>query len=299
MSKTEVTEIEHLASQWLTGRRLRSELGRRSAEIEMSRLRQLFGVHGALPVARLDRATMLRWQMAIGRMAPATRRAYQSTVRMFCSWLVLECHLEADPTVTMVKVAEPIRVPRALTPHDVRLVLEACPDARGRAIVWLMAGCGLRCVEVSRLDRDDYDRDRGTITVRGKGGHERTLPLPLGVRAALDLYLSAGKRRAGPLIQPDPQGKWSPSGRLSAARVSELVSEIMTDAGVHSPGDGYTAHSLRHTCASDVLDRCHDLRLVSEMLGHRSLQATRVYLRRASLDQLRDAMEGREYDRAA
>jgi integrase len=57
--------------------------------------------------------------------------------------------------------------------------------------------------------------------------------------------------------------------------------------------------SLRHTAASDVLDRCHDVRTVQVMLGHASLATTQIYLRRASLDQLREAMNGRDYEGAA
>lgn len=57
-----------------------------------------------------------------------------------------------------------------------------------------------------------------------------------------------------------------------------------------------SAHALRHTAASDVLDRSNDLRIVQEMLGHRNLATTSIYLRRASLTQMREAMEGRTYE---
>jgi site-specific recombinase XerC len=59
--------------------------------------------------------------------------------------------------------------------------------------------------------------------------------------------------------------------------------------------DGVGPHALRHTAASDVLDRCNNVRTVQEMLGHSSLATTQIYLRRASLGQLREAMEGRDY----
>lgn len=60
-------------------------------------------------------------------------------------------------------------------------------------------------------------------------------------------------------------------------------------------GDGRSAHSLRHTATSDVLDTYGNVRIVQEMLGHSSLQSTQVYLRRADLGQLREAMAGRDY----
>ena len=59
--------------------------------------------------------------------------------------------------------------------------------------------------------------------------------------------------------------------------------------------DGVSGHALRHTAASDVLDRCGDLRQVQQMLGHSSLATTAIYLRRADAGQIRAAMEGRDY----
>jgi site-specific recombinase XerC len=60
--------------------------------------------------------------------------------------------------------------------------------------------------------------------------------------------------------------------------------------------DGMSGHALRHTCATEVLDSCHDLRAVQELLGHDSLQSTQVYLGRFGAERLRAAMEGRTYN---
>jgi integrase len=91
-------------------------------------------------------------------------------------------------------------------------------------------------------------------------------------------------------------GSKSPDDRRISARwISKRIGRLMADAGIHRPGDRRTAHALRHTAASDVLDRCHDVRTVQQMLGHASLQSTEVYLRRADLNRLRRAMSGRVY----
>jgi integrase len=83
---------------------------------------------------------------------------------------------------------------------------------------------------------------------------------------------------------------------LAPDTISGMVSEWMRAAGVKSwARDGVSAHALRHTCASDVLEHSKDLRAVQDMLGHRHLQTTSVYLRRANLDRLREAMGGRRY----
>lgn len=59
--------------------------------------------------------------------------------------------------------------------------------------------------------------------------------------------------------------------------------------------DGVSAHALRHTAASDVLERSGSIVVVQELLGHADLNTTRVYLRGASLEEMRHAMNGRDY----
>lgn len=282
--------IGELAREWTAGRLARGELQPNSAAVEESRLRGLYHCD----LAGLDRAALLSWQASIGQLAPATRRAYLSTMGAFCRWLVIEGHLASDPTITLARVREPRRVPRALSATDVALVLAACTSPRDSAVVWLMVGCGLRCVEVSRLDLADYDQRGGTVLVSGKAGHERVLPVPAPVAEAVDRYLLVRGWMPGPLLEA-VGSKHLPDGRLAARWISKSIARLMTAAGVHRAGDGRSAHALRHTAASDVLDHCGNVRTVQQMLGHTSLATTEVYLRRASLSQLRKAMKGRTY----
>lgn len=291
---TGATPLGQLLAEYMTGRRLRAELAPRSAAVTYSRLRPLIDLHGDFPAASLDRRTCLRFQERIGRHAPATRRHAMSGLHGFCAWLVLEGHLETDPSAGLARVKEPRTVPRALSAEDVVKVLLAAPDARMRAMVWLMVECGLRCVEVAGLELGDWDRHAGTLQVTGKGGHERVLPISGPAADALGAYVGP-RRGAGPLFRSVARGRHYVVQALTSERVSELVAELMVYAGVHVRGDRKSAHSLRHTAASDVLDACHDVRLVQNMLGHASLATTQRYLRIADLGQLREAMSGRDY----
>jgi site-specific recombinase XerD len=82
--------------------------------------------------------------------------------------------------------------------------------------------------------------------------------------------------------------------------VGNIAGRILRDAGVkHAPYDGVSGHALRHTAASDVLDGGASLPCVQEMLGHVALSSTSIYLRRATVTQMRQAMEGRSYEEAA
>lgn len=287
--------LAELAAMWIAQRVSTGELQGRSAEVERSRLQSLVRLAPDAPPEWLDDKMIEKWQIEIGRHAPTSRRMYHSTIRGFCRWLVSKGHLESDPTAELRKVKEPRRAPRALNGTEVAQVLVACPDRRWRAIAALMVTCGLRCVEVSRLDYRDIDPQKLTVFVKGKFGSERVLPIPLAARVPLFRYLERRGHAPGPLFQATGS-RARTDGRLSPAWISRKIARIMHDAGVHEWRDGRSAHALRHTCLSDVLDTCHDVRVVQEIAGHASLSTTQIYLRRANLDRMREAMEGRSYE---
>lgn len=152
---------------------------------------------------------------------------------------------------------------------------------------------GLRACEVARLSVGDYDRRTRSILVRGKGGHERILPVITEVAAALDSYLAETGCKAGPLIRSEIR----PWAGVEARTLSSYMRRWMYEAGIKQRAyDGKSGHALRRTAASDTLDVCGDITIVQEMLGHSDMRVTmRHYLRRKNLEQLRAAMEGRDY----
>ncbi|MGH9123028.1 MAG: tyrosine-type recombinase/integrase, partial [Acidimicrobiales bacterium] len=229
MGSTGSATLAELADEYVTGRLARGEIAKASAIVIRERLASLARTTGVSAATDLDRAALLRWQASVGHLSQGTRRTYQSAVWCFVRWLVAEGILADDPTIGLAAVREPRRLPRALVTEDVRQVLRTCPDARTRAMVWLMVGCGLRRVEVSRLQVRDYDELGRTIQLHGKAGHERMIPTPVDVASALDCYIAVRGHRDGPLFQPDPHAnRWTSDGHLSPARVGEIVGRIMT-----------------------------------------------------------------------
>lgn len=275
------------AESWVDARRQRGEIGRKSAENYLYRLGLLAAVVPNL--ADLDRAGFDRWQRSVGERTPASRRAYLSTVHRFCLWLVAEGHIPVDPSAHAARVREPRRVPRALSAAAVRQLFAAATDSRDRAAISLMVEMGLRCCEVANLQLDDWDRSAATMFVRGKNDSDRVLPVPAPVALALKVHLNEQGWSAGPLLRHRGRG-------MAANGWSRHMTALFRAAGLkNGPYDGRSAHALRHTAASDVLDRCKNVRTVQAMLGHASIATTQIYLRRANLDQLREAMSGRDY----
>jgi integrase/recombinase XerC len=282
-----------LIGEYLRARVARGEISRQTAVDFAYPLAALARSHGARPLHRFGPAAIDRWLETIGHQAPATRRHRLSIIRGFCHWLVTTRRIPRDPTTHVAQITQPRRVPVTLNEREVSRIIWSVPDARARAIAWLMVGCGCRCIEVARLDVADYDPDNLTITLVGKGGHQRIIPVPSTVSTALTAYLEEVGRVAGPLIRSEVDHR-SP---LSARTISGYMRRWMRDAGVKvRPLDGRSAHCLRRTAGSDVMDRAGDVRVVQEMLGHVRVETTaRYYLRPIPLDRLRDAMEGRTY----
>jgi site-specific recombinase XerC len=231
-------------------------------------------------VETLDRVTVAAWQASIGEHRPATRRAYLSTVRSFCRWAAFEGLIGPDPTAGTARIREPRRATRALPAASVGRLRLVLPDLRAELIVGLMFHMGLRCVEVSRLRWADYEPAAAVVVVRGKNSDERPLPVPAPVVVLLARWATAGSSGRATIVG------------LSAGRVSKLVSAWMDTAGLKSGAyDGVSAHALRHTMASNMLDRCGNVRTVQDALGHVSLATTERYLRHSGLDEMRAAMD--------
>lgn len=249
---------------------------------------------GRRPLPNIGTADIENWLDQSGNYAPASRRAMLSAVRCFLRWCERRKYVRRNVAADVKGPRQPRTLPRALTSGAPARVLGACPDARARFIVTCMLQQGLRCIEISRLQVSDVDRFHQTMRITGKGGHERVLPLLEETALALHEYLMEHPVTAGPLVR-----SYTRRQALSAGSISRLVSGWMLDSGVKlAPRDGVSAHSNRHTMATDMLLGGAHLRDVQAALGHRHLSNTEVYLPLAVAG-LDEAMGGRSYSYGA
>jgi integrase/recombinase XerD len=293
-----VPPIKVLAHEYVGHRRAAGLIASSSARVQLSQLDTFADVHGPGPV-KVDRAVVAAWLERIGKLAAGSRRSNSSTVRLFLRWAAEEGHVPASAAALVPKVRQPRSVPRALSTAQVaRLLRHVADDDRMSLICGLMVWLGLRCGEVSAMRVEDIDEGARTVLVHGKGGHERVLPIPAELDPHLERWLAGRTRLPGRLFPTDERhsGRMRLDG-LSPRTISNIVSLAMAEAGVKIAGrDGKSAHSLRHTAASDVLDRGASITSVMALLGHAHLSSTAIYLRIARLDELRTAMGGRRYD---
>lgn len=254
---------------------------------------ELFADHIGNPDPRqLRRAHIERW-LQTTNLSPSTTRSRLSQIRNFTRWAVEHGHMKTDPMMGIRPPRQPRHVPRNLKPKQVTEVFGMCPDCRSRLIVSLMVQEGLRRKEVAGLQLGDFDFDDGCVLVRGKGDHERVLPLSEETTRLLAAYMAEMPAKAGPLIRSQRDGH----SAVSPATIGRLVSGLMLDANVKKRAyDGRTPHALRHTAATDMLRHGGHIRDVQRALGHRSIRSTELYLA-WEVRGLRDAMGGRSYQR--
>lgn len=233
------------------------------------------------------------WKASMPGCQASTVASRLGTLRSFARW-VRASGLGDDFCAGVKSPRRPRGVVRSLLADDVAQLLAVAPDARARLIVLLMVQEGLRRAEVASLEVADLDLMAHAMVVTGKGGHQRILWLTEQVAGAVREYLAVDGVRAGPLIR----SRVNPHLGVSPDRIGTLLREWLNAAGVKSrPRDGVSAHALRHTMATDMVEAGVPLPTVQAALGHASLATTGIYTR-ARASALK-AMEGRWYGRDA
>jgi len=214
------------------------------------------------------------------RLTASTQRSYLMAVQRLFRFLARRGVILQDPTLDLVLPSWK-KLPRAVLnqAHARRLV--ANPDAatprgkRDRALLELLYGTAIRVGECERLDLRDLDFARGQLSIRsGKGRKDRVVPVVGRAAAALDVYL----RESRPELVKDPRQaalfitSWGT--RLNIKRIQDLVRTNAKAAGIDIR---VTPHTLRHGCATHLLQGGADVRHVQKLLGHSSVQTTAIY----------------------
>lgn len=212
-------------------------------------------------------------------------------LKNFYRALVAMGHLDPvqNPLVHFPKIKAPRRkLPHVLEEPEVERLLQS-PEAdtvlglRDRAILHLLYGTGMRASECAGLCEQDIDWREQTVRVCGKGGHERTLPLHVAVVSALDAYRRARGSRA-----PQAAFFWGRQGRpITRGLVYERVRGWARRARL---ARRVSPHRLRHTFATHLVRAGVGLVTLRDLLGHRQLTSTQLYLHVTAKD-LREAAD--------
>jgi integrase/recombinase XerD len=212
-------------------------------------------------------------------LSPRSQARALAAVRGFLRFLALRGTLTADPARNLRIRRPPSRLPDALGAKDVDALLAdpSQPERRGLrnvALLELLYACGLRVSEAVALRGSQLNLEAGFVTVMGKGGKERVVPLGRAARAALEAYFARERPellrgRASPFVFIGPGGR-----QLTRQAVWKLVKRRARGAGL---AGRVSPHTLRHTFATHLLGGGADLRVVQTLLGHADIATTQIY----------------------
>ena len=178
------------------------------------------------------------------------------------------------------KMADAVRARQEKKEYDgITSGRELARAVRFHALLEMLYATGMRVSELVSLPRNVLAGDPRVLTIKGKGGRERLVPLNPSARKALDRYLALGTDPADALA-PMLVTKWLfPSrgveGHVTRQAFAQELKACAEAAGLDP--ERVSPHVLRHAFASHLLDRGADLRTVQQLLGHADISTTEIY----------------------
>ena len=230
----------------------------------------------------------------VRKFGPSAMKVAKCALRAFFQ----DClHLEGWTVFGELRIAPPQTLPLVLTREQVATLLKAVELPRYRAILGLIYHTGLRVGEAVRIELRDF-RDTATdfprLHVRcGKGGKDRFVPLSPAMVTALRVWWKT--HRHPTLLFPGPTTGWRerslPAAAAQHAATHLSVSAVqntfrLARATAGLPAEA-TVHTLRHCYATHLLEEGVSLRLISQYLGHASLETTLIYTHLTPLNEAR------------
>ena len=199
-----------------------------------------------------------------------------STMRQITSAVKLFANLLNIQGIDVSKIIYPRKsnpLPKVLSVEDIRKLLDETINLKHKAIVSILYSTGIRRGEVIRLKVTDIDGKRNTIRINNsKGNKDRIVPLSDALKRVLREYYI--KYQPHEYLFEGVKG-----GAYSAASISQIISKAAFRAKLNKR---VSAHMLRHSFATHLMEQGVNLRVIQEMLGHKSSRTTEIYTKVSS-----------------
>ena len=247
------------------------EYGKGSVRNYMHELTLLFKHYNELQVEELRQEHIERYLVFIKENHKVGRAKCRS-VAQACSFFFKKV-MPVDYIVpSNLYPKKQFKLPNIMTEMQVAQLFKADLSLKERCVVGLLYGCGMRISEVCNLKITDIDSSNKRIKVeQGKGGKDRFTLLPPTLLEQLRQYfVAAGKPKE--YLFTSTQTK-----RAMHVRSMQVeVNKAMTKAGFES--GRFTAHTLRHSFATHMLNQGNNIHVIKTLLGHSKLETTMIYL---------------------
>jgi integrase/recombinase XerD len=226
----------------------------------------------------LTRKDVREWLIDLGRteLKETSKRRLVSSMRGFYKFLMIDGHIQADPSENLDTPQKGFYLPKFLSQAEMDSLL-AQPDTatetglRDRAVLELMYASGLRVSEAVNVRLRDLDADAGILTTTGKGSKTRRVPVGASALEWLRKYMVVRRR----IENVEVENLFvSPLGRpLTRQAIHGFIKKYSEACGM----EGVSPHTLRHSFATHLVQNRADIRSVQQMLGHADISTTQIY----------------------
>jgi len=219
-----------------------------------------------------------------GGLSPSSINGFARSLKAFSTWLYEDGYTENNILKRMKAPKVPKVLIEPLTEDELRKILLCIPQhtpggARNYAIVLTFVDTGIRLSELVGLKVEDVDFGAGCFTVFGKGAEERSVPIGTTAKRAMIRYLE--HFRPEPVNPHEDRLFLNMAGQpLTRNGISQMLRRIAERTEIPR----LRPHLLRHTFAVRYLINGGDVFTLQKILGHKSLEMTRHYVRLASVD---------------
>ena len=213
--------------------------------------------------------------------SPKTVHLYRCYMKLFADWCVSRGLLKVNFINDIPRPRLKKRIPKSLDEETCDKLLAWVQNfpftrkferMRAIAIVSTFLATGVRLSELENLELEDVDLDRNELYVRnGKGGKDRRIPFRPSLSRVLEDYLKERRRlkKACPFFFTS----MFQDSKMGCRVIDRLVVRLREKSGIY-----FSAHLLRHTFATRMMQSGVDIRVVQELMGHSDLATTAIYL---------------------
>jgi integrase/recombinase XerC len=267
---------------------------------------------GQILISNLSKQVIRAWILYRQNKGDSPRSISRgiSSIKSLHKFLIKNKIIEKSDILNMKSPKVSRTLPRPLTISQLNNVINSIHDIkqtcwivkRDRALLTLIYSVGLRISEALSIKKEDIQNSSGYLNITGKGGKTRVVPLLDNVRKIIEEYidlcpyykaweaaaarqLKAGRSRG--LLVGEAYGAAAASEDSSSYLFVNRFGEQLHPTSVQrlmqksrrllNLSEKVTPHSLRHTCATHIMENSRDLRGIQELLGHSSISSTQIY----------------------
>lgn len=191
-------------------------------------------------------------------------------INTFLEWCRTERYIDWNPCSQIRPIKYESKPREPLTGIELELVRDACRTYREKAIIEVFYSTGCRVSEMVNLSKSDVDFVKGEVKLFGKGAKHRISYINARAEVSLKKYLFSRRDENPALFVSDR----NPHDRLKKTAIEKVVREIGERSGI---GRRVFPHLIRHTTATDALERGMNIAEVQKILGHEKMDTTMIY----------------------